>query len=366
MATKPGKKEIVYAELKNSIEFNEYPSGRLPTEKELATRFDVAQGTLRHALDRLEKEGLIERIRKRGTFVKAPTEPGNKRRLLCITHSHPSNIDNPFRYVQPGMEHEAKRHGYEIVTIDYEQIEGMPSAEFNQIFSPDIFNGILLGLNVSALVSNPLWKEVKIPTVAVHALTLENMPENIGVVGCNPRECWRMALAHLLERGHRRIACLTSIKNEDIRGMSEDEYFNLLKANSADHDRNLLFRTLNNKQEIIAATNRILNLPSLPTALLCFSDFFAIHVYEALKSRGYRVPDDLAVMGTCGYPGGEFLSPPLSTVDYRYFDSGVAAVGMLLESTQWFGGTGPRIIIPGKLIERASTALKRAELRFAK
>lgn len=52
---------------------------RIPTVDELAAECSVARATIRQALDELERDGLIERFRAKGTFVrKAPVE-----RLWC-------------------------------------------------------------------------------------------------------------------------------------------------------------------------------------------------------------------------------------------------------------------------------------------
>jgi GntR family transcriptional regulator len=45
------------------------PAGRLPSEAEMVARFDVSRVTVRLALDELEREGLIERRKGKGTFV---------------------------------------------------------------------------------------------------------------------------------------------------------------------------------------------------------------------------------------------------------------------------------------------------------
>lgn len=64
---------IIADELRNRIEQRQLRGGdRLPTERDLVEEFGVARMTVRHALDILQLEGLIERRRGRtgGTFVR--------------------------------------------------------------------------------------------------------------------------------------------------------------------------------------------------------------------------------------------------------------------------------------------------------
>lgn len=49
------------------------PDEPLPTEQELATAYGLAVGTVRKAVDLLEREGLLERFQGRGTFVRRAT-----------------------------------------------------------------------------------------------------------------------------------------------------------------------------------------------------------------------------------------------------------------------------------------------------
>ncbi len=61
---------------RNKILNGDWPiDERIPNVAELATQFNVARGTIREALGILEEEGLIERFRAKGTFVrKSPKE----------------------------------------------------------------------------------------------------------------------------------------------------------------------------------------------------------------------------------------------------------------------------------------------------
>lgn len=65
------KHVIAEQELLRVIENGEFPAGsKLPGIRELATRFDIAPMTLRHALGRLADQGILERRQRVGTFVR--------------------------------------------------------------------------------------------------------------------------------------------------------------------------------------------------------------------------------------------------------------------------------------------------------
>lgn len=71
------KKDILYHEIKDRIVSGKYEPGmRLPKEVDLAIELEVARGTLRPALQRLEEEELLRRVKGKGTFVS-----GQKQRL---------------------------------------------------------------------------------------------------------------------------------------------------------------------------------------------------------------------------------------------------------------------------------------------
>ncbi len=56
---------------RNRIAAGEWPVGsRIPNVDTLAAEFSVARGTMREALGLLEQEGLLERLRAKGTFVR--------------------------------------------------------------------------------------------------------------------------------------------------------------------------------------------------------------------------------------------------------------------------------------------------------
>ena len=61
------------------------PGDLIPAESELMTTYGVSRVTVRAALDQLVHEGLIERQRGRGSFVKAPVVPDARACLVSFT-----------------------------------------------------------------------------------------------------------------------------------------------------------------------------------------------------------------------------------------------------------------------------------------
>ncbi len=61
------------------------PGEAIPSEMELAVRYQVSQGTVRKAIDALAAENILIRRQGKGTFVATHTEPKHQYRFLRIT-----------------------------------------------------------------------------------------------------------------------------------------------------------------------------------------------------------------------------------------------------------------------------------------
>jgi DNA-binding LacI/PurR family transcriptional regulator len=98
-----------------------------------------------------------------------------------------------------------------------------------------------------------------------------------------------------------------------------------------------------------------------PTAVYAHSDELAFGVLHTLRRRGYRVPEDISVVGIDNHPLAELLD--LTTVAQDVGEQGAAAARLVLQALgrgQPEPGAGPGVVAPVRLIERASTAPPRA------
>ena len=60
------------------------PGEAIPSEMELASRFQVSQGTVRKAIDELASENIVIRRQGKGTFVASAREPSHQYRFLRL------------------------------------------------------------------------------------------------------------------------------------------------------------------------------------------------------------------------------------------------------------------------------------------
>ena len=105
-----------------------------------------------------------------------------------------------------------------------------------------------------------------------------------------------------------------------------------------------------------SAMQRILSLPVPPTAVFACNDLMAIGAMQAVKQRGLRIPEDMAIVGFDDIPAASWVSPTLSTVAQYPSEMGTHMAKAIFERIHdEYSGPSRRIEIPCQLIEREST-----------
>lgn len=105
--------KTIAAELREAILQNRYPHDhRLPTEDELATKYGLGRQTIRRAFQELTADGLIYRVRRRGTFAYPVVAPltnsfGHIDDLVDFSSDDRTEILEPLREARPNEEDDA-------------------------------------------------------------------------------------------------------------------------------------------------------------------------------------------------------------------------------------------------------------------
>ncbi|MGB7190121.1 MAG: substrate-binding domain-containing protein, partial [Acidobacteriaceae bacterium] len=70
----------------------------------------------------------------------------------------------------------------------------------------------------------------------------------------------------------------------------------------------------------MAAMEKVLRGPELPTAVMCSNDMTAIGALRVLARAGMKVPEEMSVIGFDDIHLAEFVYPPLTTVQMSRSD----------------------------------------------
>lgn len=105
-----------------------------------------------------------------------------------------------------------------------------------------------------------------------------------------------------------------------------------------------------------AAMQKFLDLPEPPTAVFAANDLMAIGAMQAIKARGLRIPNDVALIGFDNIPASSWVTPCLTTLAQDPGTmGGVLAKAVFERIEDEYNGPGRRIEVPCNLIKREST-----------
>lgn len=137
----------------------------------------------------------------------------------------------------------------------------------------------------------------------------------------------RLAMRHLVERGHRRIAFLsvsarTSARTERLEGFSR------AIAETGAEDAGIVEAELS-WEGAARSARQLLELDSSPSAVLCFNDVLAAGLMLGLRRAGQEPGRDIAVVGLDDLPLAELTYPPLTSIAMIPENIGAAAARLL-------------------------------------
>ncbi|GAB3797130.1 LacI family DNA-binding transcriptional regulator [Spirosoma humi] len=165
------------------------------------------------------------------------------------------------------------------------------------------------------------------------------------------------ATEHLIENGCQRIGFLAGparllLSNQRIKG-----YQAALAKHNLPPDDHYVFHCDYTQENTVMQTLALMSLPQPPDGVVTISDRVAYPAIYAMKQKGLRVPDDVAVVSFNNEPVSAFFSPPLSSVSQPIQEMGTETVRLLLNQIEASdtGAVKETRIMDTQLIIRASS-----------
>lgn len=168
----------------------------------------------------------------------------------------------------------------------------------------------------------------------------------------------RLAVEHLVDRGHRRVAYLggpTSIGQVRERWTGAGRAW--VEAGLPEADLVQLTTAALTVEEGRRAGERLLGLPTKrrPTAAFCANDLLALGLLQHLITSGRRVPEDLAIVGYDDIDFAAAAAVPLTSVRQPRQLLGARAASLLLNETSNSAHRHEQVVFTPELVARTST-----------
>jgi DNA-binding LacI/PurR family transcriptional regulator len=164
----------------------------------------------------------------------------------------------------------------------------------------------------------------------------------------------RLAVDHLADLGHRRIAHITGPTGLPTRAERLAAFRSALREKGIPSDPALIATGVASIDEASTATSRLLALLDPPTAVFTYNDRLAVGTYKAIRAAGLEIGPDVSVVGFDDVPLTEWLEPPLTSVRQPRREMGRTAVEILLAALS--GEPAPDlVVVQPTLVVRSST-----------
>ena len=240
--------------------------------------------------------------------------------------------NNFFSQTINGIESIAYNRGYHVIISQSHESYEREVVNVDHLASRSV-DGLLVSLSSETTDVSHFIKlhEKGLPIVFFDRVTNEIVTHK--VIADNYKAAYD-ATVHLVNKGYKKIAHITSAPFLSITKERLDGYKNALLENGLPFNEQYVKYCSHGGmivEEIEAALNNLLNIKQRPNALITAGDRITVGGLKAIKNIGLKIPDDIAVVGFTNSNIPELMSPTLTTIRMPAFEMGRVATELLIQ-----------------------------------
>lgn len=265
----------------------------------------------------------------------------------------PNLVTHYYAAVLDGIEDEARREGYSVISANsHESVE-------DERMAIDNFIGLHVEGIIACLAQNTTdyshFEEISEMGIPLVFFGRTCLTDRFSCVTANGDEAAQMATQHLLDTGSRRIAFIGGPNHIDMVRRRKHGYLEALRENHVEIDRGLVVCDKIDYDIAQQSVEKLLSLPNPPDAILAFNDIITFAAFTAIKNRGLRIPEDVALIGFTDDVHAAYVTPRMSAIVDQSHQMGVTACRLLLKNIH--GDTQVcKEIVPQQLVIRETSA----------
>ncbi|AMW32882.1 LacI family DNA-binding transcriptional regulator [Fervidobacterium islandicum] len=264
---------------------------------------------------------------------------------------------NPFyAEVIKGIELEARNYGYTILLVNTDRSYENEERAINTLLQRRV-DGLIITAVQTKIDDIIRLVQQGIPNVVIGA-RFEKIQTNY--VCSDDERGGYIAMKYLLDTGHKNILFLNAQKHKYASRVREEGVRRALeefKSEMSEGQISLEVIYSNEGFESAYETFKTFVIRKGQKfnydALLCYNDIFAYAAIKTLKELGFKVPDDVSVVGFDDISFSSIIEPPLTTVATDKLKLGSEAFKSLIKNMET--GSVSQIILPVELKLRNST-----------
>ena len=266
------------------------------------------------------------------------------------------NITNPYyTHIIAGIGEAAHKHGYSSFLCNTEENRTREEQLLKRLQLHQADGAILLATELGAEWLKPYAEKH-------HLVQCSEFDPEIDIVhvSIDNYQAARDIMAHLLGLGHRRIGLVSSENRyQSTRARMQGYLDALAEAGLPAGDEYIRKGAVDYTfKSGFNSARSLLSQESRPTALFCISDMLALGAIASAKEMGFRVPEDVTVVGFDDVEHTTMFHPYVTTIVQPCFDIGYQAMALLY---QMMNGeeTERHITLPHGMVVRESSAPRR-------
>ncbi len=316
----------LYSSIISAISEGMYSAGdKLPTEIDLAETYGVSRQTVRQALEKLESDGMINKIQGSGSYISESAMTIKKTMRIAVITTYISTYIFP--HILRGIEEVATQNRYSIQLMATNNSIAKERDILNNL-STNSVDGIIVEGTKTAL-PNPnisFYRELagrNIPFVFFNGYYPEllNGPRyRIVYVVTDDYGGAFKATSDLIQRGHRSIGGI--FKSDDIQGIRRfSGYIDALTgADLRVNDDDILWFNTENKADIGLQVN-LAKLVRECSAVVCYNDEVALQLFACLETHHGGITAIRSFDGT--------FTPRQGNIDFKSYGHPKEKLGQL-------------------------------------
>ena len=315
----------------NEIENGNYAEGeKIPSEFELAEKFNYSRQTIRRATDELVNNKYLSRIKGSGTYVGYRFRKKQYNTIAVVV----TYVDN---YIFPntlkGLSDILTANGYSMSVYYTDDCVLKERENLKLLIADNHIDGLIIEPTKSALPSPnlDLYQKIidmKLPMLFINAI----YPHfNSPCIRINDQKIGEESVNYLFQQGHKKIGCI--FQADDIQGHMRYKGFikGLKKANLKFNQKQICWIDAVSYQTPNQLFSYFLSRLKGCTAVVCYNDFIAEKFIGFCKGQGIRIPEDLSIVGIDDADYSATLIPPLTTFRHPQYHLGELAAKSILK-----------------------------------